>query len=269
MSEFKVKPSHLLRGHGVSLNPAVRFDRFLTEAVGDDWDREEDLPVRRTEVTEERPREVISRNTSPDLSINTYRGCEHGCVYCFARSSHAYLGLSPGLDFESKFIVWPDALAFLEKELRAKSYNLGMIAFGTNTDPYQSIEKDRGIMREILKVLRDLNYLAGIVTKGTLIAYDIDILADLAKLDLVRVGISVTTLDPHVLRVMEPHVPAPKARLRSIRQLTEAGIPVRVIVSPMISTLTDYEVAHILDAAKEAGATAVSGIVLRLPLEVS
>lgn len=124
-------------------------------------------------------------------------------------------------------------------------------------------------MREILKVLRDLNYPAGIVTKGTLVAYDIDILADLAKLDLVRVGISVTTLDPHVLRVMEPHVPAPKARLRSIRQLTEAGIPVRVIVSPMISALTDYEVAHILDAAKDAGATAVSGIVLRLPLEVS
>ena len=273
MSEFKVKPSHQLRGRGVSLNPAVRFDRFVAEAVDDGWDRLEQLPVLRTEVTEERPRKVITRNTSPDLSfdrsINPYRGCEHGCVYCFARPSHAYLGLSPGLDFETKLIARPDAPALLDKELRAKSYTPRMIAIGTNTDPYQPIEKDRKIMREILKVLRDFNHPVGIVTKGTLIARDIDILADLAKRDLVRVGISVTTLDPHVSRVMEPRVPAPKARLRMIRQLTDAGIPVRVMVSPMIPALTDHEVEHILDAAKAAGATAASGIVLRLPLEVS
>ena len=273
MSEYRVKPSHLLKGRGTSSNPANRYDQLTSETVDDGWEDREELPTLRTEVSTEVPRKVITRNTSPDLSfdrsINPYRGCEHGCVYCYARPSHAYLGLSPGLDFETKLIARPDAPRILERELRAKSYAPRTIAIGTNTDPYQPIERDRKIMRGILEVLRDFKHPVGIVTKGTMITRDIDILAPMAAKGLVRVGISITTLDKKTARAMEPRVPTPAAKIRAIRQLTDAGIPVRIMVSPVVPALTDHELEAILDAAARAGAVAASSIVLRLPLEVS
>lgn len=260
-------------GRGATGNPAVRFDRLVRSDEPDGWDRDEDLPPIRTEVTIERPRKVISRNTSPDLSfdrsINPYRGCEHGCIYCFARPSHAYLGLSAGLDFETKLIARPEAARVLEAELRKPAYRPATIAIGTNTDPYQPIERDRRIMRDILSVLRDFRHPVAVVTKGTLIERDIDILSQMARDGLVRVGISITTLDPATSRAMEPRVPLPKRRLATIRRLTEAGIPVRVMVSPVVPALTDHELEAILTAAAAAGAVAASSIALRLPLEVS
>ncbi|MEL6681525.1 MAG: PA0069 family radical SAM protein [Pseudomonadota bacterium] len=260
-------------GRAAGNNPDVRFDRITTEAVDDGWDRDEELPILRTEVRDETARKVITRNTSPDLSfdrsINPYRGCEHGCIYCFARPSHAFLGLSPGLDFETKLIARPNAAERLRAELSNSRYRPAMMGIGTNTDPYQPIEKDRKIMREILSVLQEFNHPVGIVTKGTLIERDADILAGMAAKGLVRVGISVTTLDPKTSRAMEPRVPLPAARLRTIRHLTDAGIPVRVMVSPVVPALTDHELEAILEAAKDAGAVAASSIVLRLPREVA
>jgi DNA repair photolyase len=243
------------------------------EAVDDGWAPEQDLPVLRTEITDEVARKVITRNTSPDLSfdrsINPYRGCEHGCIYCFARPSHAFLGMSPGLDFETRLVARPNAAAQLHKELSNPRYTPKTIAIGTNTDPYQPVEKSREIMRQILEVLDAFNHPVAIVTKGTLITRDSDILARMAAKGLVRVGISITTLDPKTSRALEPRVPAPAARLRTIRQLTDAGIPVRVMVSPVIPALTDHELEAILQAAKDAGAVAASSIVLRLPREVA
>ena len=273
MVDLPPQKSHRAIGRAAGLNPDVRFDRFHVEAVDDGWEHEEELPVLRTEVTDEVARSVISRNSSPDLSfdrsINPYRGCEHGCIYCYARPSHAFLGLSPGLDFETKLIAKPNAAAQLEKELSNRRYVPKIIAIGTNTDAYQPIEKKREIMRDVLKVLSAFNHPVGIVTKGTLIARDIDILAPMAEKGLVRVGISITTLDPKLSRLMEPRVPAPAARLRTMRQLTDAGIPVRVMVSPVVPALTDHELETILVAAKDAGAVAASSIVLRLPREVA
>ena len=273
MNDHPVRPSHRTPGRGALTNPAVRFDRVVGEAVDDGWVSNDDLPVLRTQVTEERPRRVITRNTSPDLnfdrSINPYRGCEHGCIYCFARPSHAYLGLSPGLDFETKLIARPGSPQLLAEELRSKTYVPKTIAIGTNTDPYQPIESQRGIMREILKVLAAFRHPVGIVTKGTLIERDIDILKDMAAEGLVRVGLSVTTLDNATSRAMEPRVPAPAARLRTIERLSKAGITVRVMCSPVVPALTDHEMEAILSAARDAGAVAASAIVLRLPREVA
>jgi DNA repair photolyase len=216
---------------------------------------------------------VISRNSSPDLSfdrsINPYRGCEHGCIYCYARPSHAYLGLLPGLDFETRLVARPEAPRLLAAELSARSYRPATLAIGTNTDPYQPIERDRGIMRACLQVLADFRHPVAIITKGTLIERDIDILAPMAAEGLVRVGISVTTLDPATARAMEPRVPLPARRLATIRRLTEAGIPVRVMISPVVPGLTDHELESILAAAHDAGAVAASSIVLRLPQEVA
>ena len=261
------------RGRAALTNPAVRFDRVTTEHADDGWDISEELPVLRTKTALERPRRVISKNTSPDLSfdrsINPYRGCEHGCIYCFARPSHAYLGLSPGLDFETQLIARPDAPAILKQELRSAKYRPAMIAIGTNTDPYQPIEKTHEIMRGVLQVLSDFNHPVGIVTKGVMIERDIDILAPMAAKGLVRVGVSITTLDNKTSRAMEPRVPLPARRLQTIRRLTDAGIPVRVMVSPIVPALTDHELEAILTAAHAAGAVAASSIVLRLPLEVS
>ena len=273
MREPDVRPSHRRPGRAARSNPAVRFDAVTSEAVDDGWDRHEDLPVLRTEVRDERPRSIITRNTSPDLnfdrSINPYRGCEHGCIYCFARPSHAYLGLSPGLDFETRLIARPEAPERLAEELRAKTYRPRTIAIGTNTDPYQPVEAQRVIMREVLKVLAAYRHPVGIVTKGTLIERDIDILSDLAAQDLVRVGISVTTLDDRTSRAMEPRVPRPAARLRTIERLSKAGITVRVMCSPVVPALTDHEMEAILTSARDAGAVAASAIVLRLPREVA
>lgn len=262
-----------IRGRAATTNPAVRFDSVRSEHIDDGWDRVEDLPVLRTKVSIEIPRRVISKNTSSDLSfdrsINPYRGCEHGCIYCFARPSHAYLGLSPGLDFETQLIARPDAPEILEEELRNPRYVAAMIAIGTNTDPYQPIEKEHKIMRGILKVLAKFNHPVGIVTKGVMIERDIDILGPMAAKGLVRVGISMTTLDKQTSRAMEPRVPLPARRLQTIRRLTDAGIPVRVMVSPIVPALTDHELEAILTASHAAGAVAASCIVLRLPREVS
>ncbi|MBM7069701.1 PA0069 family radical SAM protein [Actibacterium sp. 188UL27-1] len=261
------------KGRGAITNHTNRFERKSRVAVHDGWDLDEDLPPLRTEVSIERPRSMISRNTSPDLSfdrsINPYRGCEHGCVYCFARPSHAFLGLSPGLDFETKLIARPAAPQVLKRELARKGYRPQPMAIGTNTDPYQPIEGQYRIMRAILRVLADYCHPVTIVTKGTLIERDIDILSEMAGDGLVRVGLSITTLDRDLSRRMEPRVPDPARRLRGIERLAAAGIPVRVSVAPIVPGLTDHEMEQVLTAARNAGAVAATWSVLRLPREVS
>jgi DNA repair photolyase len=261
------------RGRGARTNIPGRFEPHDRIAVDDGWPRDEPLPPVRTEVRLERPRSAISRNQSPDIpfdrSLNPYRGCEHGCVYCFARPTHAYLNLSPGLDFETRLIARPGMGAVLEKELRAKSYRPAVMAIGTNTDPYQPIEAKYRVMRELVAVLAAFNHPLGIVTKGTLIERDLDLLAPMAAKGLLHVGISVTSLDPALSRRMEPRAPAPARRLATIRRLAEAGIPVRVMAAPMVPGLTDPELEAILAAGREAGARAASWIMLRLPREVS
>ncbi|NNE88512.1 MAG: PA0069 family radical SAM protein [Silicimonas sp.] len=260
-------------GRAATSNDVGRFEPYRRADFDDGWEGEDDQPPLRTEVAIERPRKVITRNTSPDISfdrsINPYRGCEHGCIYCFARPTHAYLGLSPGLDFESKLIARPDAPEVLERELRAKSYVPDVIAIGTNTDPYQPIEKTHKIMRRILEVLLEYRHPVGVVTKGTLIERDADILGEMGRLGLARVGISITTLDRHVARKMEPRVPPPDRRLKTIRVLTDAGCPVRIMASPVVPALTDHELEAILERGAEAGAIAASWIMLRLPREVA
>ena len=261
------------QGRAAGSNHAGRFERHAREAVDDGWNRDEELPPLRTVVSDEVPRSIISRNTSPDIpferSVNPYRGCEHGCIYCFARPGHAWLGMSPGLDFETRLIARPDAPAVLRRELRAKSYKPDVIAIGTYTDPYQPIEKSREIMRGILQVLSEFDHPVAIVTKGSLIERDIDILTRMAAKGLVRVGISVTTLDPAIARAMEPRVPSPARRLATIRRLADAGISTRVSIAPIVPALTDHEVEAIMQAAKDAGAQGVSTVILRLPREVA
>ena len=268
-----VQKQFALRGRGAASNPQIRFDQLGRVAFDDGWDLDEPLPVLRTSVQDDVAKTIITRNTSPDLSfdrsINMYRGCEHGCVYCFARPSHAFWGYSAGLDFETRLIAKPNAASLLRKELNNPRYEPRMIAIGTNTDAYQPIEKEREIMRSVLKVLAEFNHPVGIVTKGSLITRDMDILAPMAAKGLLRVGVSVTTLDRDLSRKMEPRVPSPAARIRTIRELSEAGIPVRVMVSPVIPALTDHELEAILQAAKRAGAIAASSIILRLPREVA
>ncbi len=260
-------------GRGAISNRVGRYEMLDRRFESDGWDQPCEEQVLRTHVSVERPRSMITYNRSPDLpfdrSINPYRGCEHGCVYCFARPSHAYLGLSPGLDFETRLIVRPDAADVLERELRKKRYRARPIAIGTNTDPYQPIEKKHEIMRDCLKVLRDFNHPVAIVTKGALIERDLDILSDMAGRGLARVGISVTTLDPKLSRLLEPRAPAPDRRLAMIQRLSEAAIPVRIMTSPIIPGLTDLEIEAMLAAGARAGADAASWIMLRLPLEVS
>lgn len=268
-----MKPRKPSAGRAALDNPSGRFEPYAVEAVDDGWADDDDLPPLRTEVMEEVSRRIITRNTSPDISfdrsINPYRGCEHGCIYCFARPSHEWLGFSPGLDFETRLVAKPTAPALLERELRASSYVPEVIAIGTNTDPYQPVEKERGIMRRVLEVLSDYRHPVGIVTKGTLIERDIDLLSEMGRAGLVRVGISITTLDPDVARKMEPRVPAPKRRLQTIERLTQAGCPVRIMVSPVVPALTDHEMEAILQAGADAGAVAASWIMLRLPHGVS
>ncbi|WP_424931320.1 PA0069 family radical SAM protein [Amaricoccus macauensis] len=262
-----------VRGRGAARNPVGRFEPYAREPVDDGWEREEEPTVLRTQVAIEEPRTIIARNTSPDIpfdrSINPYRGCEHGCIYCFARPSHAFLGLSPGLDFETRLTAKPNAPALLRRELSARSYRPRPIGIGTNTDPYQPIEKRLGIMRGVLEVLRETRHPVTIVTKGSLIERDIDILGPMAREGLVHVGISVTTLDRGLSRRMEPRAPAPERRLTVIRQLAEAGVPVRVMVAPVMPGLTDNELEPILEAGRNAGARSASYILLRLPGEVS
>ncbi len=271
--EITHRPPETRRGRAAASNETGRFEALSRVAVRDGWEIEEELPKLRTEVSHERPRSAIVRNGSPDLpfdrSLNPYRGCEHGCIYCFARPSHAYLGLSPGLDFETRLVARPGMGAVLAKELSRKRYRPAVLAIGTNTDPYQPLEKTERVMREVLEVLHDFRHPVAIVTKGTLIERDLDLLAPMAAEGLVQVGISVTTLDAKLARAMEPRVPTPARRLAAIRALSEAGVPVRVMAAPMIPALTDPELEAILQAGAEAGARMASWIMLRLPREVS
>src|SRR6201991_3186253 len=260
------------RGRGAQSNASGRYEAEARVAFDDGWQSLEELPPFKTTVSLDTSRKVIARNDSPDISfdrsINPYRGCEHGCVYCFARPTHAYLGLSPGLDFESRLYAKPDAPALLEKELSAANYEPRTIAIGTNTDPYQPIERERKIMRGILEVLERAGHPVGIVTKSALVVRDIDILARMAEKNLAKVAISVTSLDPKLARTMEPRASTPPKRLEALRQLSAAGIPTVVMTAPLIPALNDSEMERILDAAAHAGVKEANYTLLRLPLEV-
>ena len=261
------------RGRASAINPAGRYEAHGREAFDDGWDLPEELAPFATDVQVEKPKTIITRNSSPDISfdrsVNPYRGCEHGCVYCFARPTHAYMGLSAGLDFESKLFAKPDAPRLLKRELSKAGYEPRTIAIGTNTDPYQPIEKEWRIMREILEVLEAANHPVGIVTKSALVTRDIDILSRMAAKGLAKVALSVTTLDRRLSRAMEPRAATPVRRLETIRALSEAGIPVSVMAAPVIPGLNDHEVERILDSAKAAGASEAGYIILRMPLEVA
>ena len=261
------------KGRGAGSNEAGRYEPHQRVAVDDGWGcAEEELPPLATTLTADSTRTIIARNDSPDIgfdrSINPYRGCEHGCVYCFARPTHAYLGLSPGLDFESRLFYKPDAPALLAQELSKKGYSCKPIAIGTNTDPYQPVEKRLRIMRGVLEVLRAFNHPVCIVTKSALIQRDIDILAPMAEKRLASVALSVTTLDRGLARRMEPRAATPPKRLETIRALSQAGIPTGVLAAPMIPALNDMELERIMEASRDAGASSAGYVFLRLPLEL-
>jgi len=259
-------------GRGALSNASSRYDDEKRIRTTDGWDIEDELPPLRTTLTKDATRTILARNTSPDVpfdrSINPYRGCEHGCIYCFARPTHAYLGLSPGLDFETKILFKPEAAKLLAAELASPKYRCDVVAMGTNTDPYQPVERELKVTRQILRVLSDFNNPVGIVTKNHLITRDIDILADMARRNLAEVFLSVTTLDRDLARTMEPRASAPHRRLAAIKELSDAGIPTGVMSAPMIPGLNDHEMESILEAATKAGATRAGYTVLRLPLEI-
>ena len=260
-----------LRGRGAATNRTGRFEKQARAAVDDGWGAPGEIETLRTEVHTERPRAIITRNDSPDISfdrsINPYRGCEHGCVYCFARPTHAYMGLSPGLDFETKLFVKEGAAQLLQRELSAPGYQPRTIAIGTNTDPYQPIERTYRTMRAILEVLSAANHPVGIVTKSALVQRDIDILGPMAERGLAKVAVSVTTLDPALARKMEPRAAAPEKRLETIERLAAAGIPIGVMVAPVIPAINDEEIETILTRAHARGAREAGYIALRLPHE--
>jgi DNA repair photolyase len=260
------------RGRGARSNPTGRFETERRSAFDDGWDLLEDLAALKTEVKPEPARTIITRNDSPDISfdrsINPYRGCEHGCIYCYARPSHCYLGHSAGLDFETKLYAKRNAAALLEKELANPRYEPRTMALGTNTDPYQPIERTERITRSILEVLERTNHPVGIVTKSALVVRDIDILARMAERGLAKVAISVTTLDPAIARAMEPRATTPARRLQALRALSDAGIPTSVMVAPIIPALNDNEIDRILAKAREAGVRNAGYVLLRLPHEL-
>jgi DNA repair photolyase len=255
----------------------TRFGLATREADGDWLDEREGIdggpPPLRTTVTVEQPKTIIARNTSPDISfdrsINPYRGCEHGCIYCFARPTHAFHDLSPGLDFESKLFAKPSAAQLLRIELGKPGYQCRPIAIGTNTDPYQPIEAKWRIMRSILEVLAETRHPVMITTKSDRVLRDLDILEPMAKQRLVGVALSVTSLDPAVSRTLEPRAPAARKRLAAVKALNEAGVPCSVAIAPVVPGITDHELEHIVEAAAEAGAKGVFYIPVRLPHEVA
>jgi DNA repair photolyase len=261
------------RGRGAGINPSGRFEPHAREAVDDGWEGLATLPVFKTEVREERARSLVTRNTSPDVgfdrSANPYRGCEHGCVYCFARPDHAFVGLSPGVDFETRLFAKANAVEALERDLSAPGYQPKTIAIGTATDPYQPIERERKLTRGVLEVLARTGHPAVIVTKSALVLRDLDILAPMAARGLVKVAVSVTTLDRRLARSMEPRAATPAKRLEAIAGLAAAGVPTAVLMAPVIPALNDAEVERVLEAAAAAGATEAGYVVLRLPLEVA
>jgi DNA repair photolyase len=260
------------RGRGAATNRSGRFEKEERILLDDGWGSLDDLPPIRTTVQEERARKIITTNDSPDISfdrsINPYRGCEHGCAYCFARPTHAYMGLSPGLDFETRLFAKPGAAKLLERELAKPGYAPQTIAIGTNTDPYQPIERRYRIMREVLEVLDAANHPVGIVTKSALVLRDIDILSRMAERNLCKVALSVTTLDRRLARAMEPRAATPERRIAALRLLSEAGVPTTVMVAPIIPALNESEIERILDAAAAAGVGEAGYVLLRLPLEV-
>jgi DNA repair photolyase len=262
-----------IKGRGAVSNRDGRYEALRREPFDDGWgSADPEPPPRRTTVTTDAARSVITRNDSPDVpfsqSVNPYRGCEHGCIYCFARPTHAYLGLSPGLDFESRLFAKPDAAALLMQELRRPGYRCEPIALGTNTDPYQPIERERRITRAVLEVLSDCHHPVTLVTKSALIERDLDLLAAMAREHLAEVCVSVTTLDRALARRLEPRAAAPERRIETVRALSAAGIPTSVLVAPVIPALTDAELESILEAAAAAGAAGADYVLLRLPLEV-
>ncbi|MBP2276742.1 MULTISPECIES: PA0069 family radical SAM protein [Sphingomonas] len=263
---------------GATLNAeSRRFNLPEREADGDWLDDREGLdgapPRLRTTVTVERPRTIISRNSSPDIpfdrSINPYRGCEHGCIYCFARPTHAFHDLSPGLDFESKLFAKPDAPALLRAELAKRGYVAQPIAFGTNTDPYQPIEREWRITRGCIAVLAETNHPLTITTKSDRVVHDLDLIAPMAAKGLAAVAISITSLDPKIAMTVEPRAPTPARRLAAVRALVAAGVPTHVSIAPVIPAITDHEIEHLVERAAEAGARSISFIPVRLPWEVA
>lgn len=270
-----IRPDQPRIGRGAISNPGGRFERLNNTAIDDGWRTTQDddpLPRLDTTVTFDQSKTIIARNDSPDIgfdrSINPYRGCEHGCIYCFARPTHAWLGLSPGLDFETKLFAKPNAAGLLERELTRPGYEARPIAMGTNTDPYQQSERRMKITRSILEVLAAHDHPVSIVTKSALVTRDLDLLAPMAAKGLATVGVSVTTLDAELATAMEPRAARPERRLETIKMLAAAGIPVTVMVAPVIPALTDHELEAILIRARQAGAVHASYILLRLPLEL-
>ncbi len=262
------------RGRGSTLNPAGRFESEAIAPFEDGWDAlgDEAPPPLATTVVPIVSRTILAKNDSPDVpfsqSINPYKGCEHGCVYCFARPTHAYLGLSSGLDFETQIFSKPDAPALLRAALASQRYRVEPIALGANTDPYQPVERKLTITRSVLEVLAAHDHPVGIVTKSELVVRDVDLLGPMARKGLAHVFLSITTLEPRLARRMEPRAATPSRRLRAIERLTEAGIPVGVLASPMIPGLNDHELERILEAARDAGASTAGTILLRLPHEL-
>ena len=262
----------VMKGRGATLHIEGRFESVARERFDDGWHVEEELPPFKTTVTVERAKSVIQRHDSPDIpfdqSLNAYRGCEHGCIYCYARPSHAYLNLSPGLDFESKLFAKPDAAKLLRAELAKPSYCCEVIALGSNTDPYQPIEREWRITRQILEVLLECGHPVSIVTKSALIERDLDLLAQLARDNLVQVYLSVTTLDAALARKLEPRAASPCRRLQAMERLNAAGVPCGVLVAPVIPFLTDAELENVLQAAHQHGARSAGYTLLRLPYEL-
>jgi DNA repair photolyase len=266
-------PSLNTKGRGSLSNGSSRYDSQHRVVMDDGWGSlDEEPPALTTTVGIDATRTIIARNDSPDISfdrsINPYRGCEHGCIYCFARPTHAYLGLSPGQDFESRLLAKPSAARLLNEELRKPNYQVRTMALGTNTDPYQPIDENYQITRQILGVLRDFRHPVGIVTKSNRVLRDIDILSEMASMGLARVALSVTTLDRKLARSMEPRAPTPERRIEAIAKLSEAGIPTTVMAAPMIPALNDHEMEKILETARGAGAKHAAYVLLRLPLEI-
>ncbi len=261
------------KGRGAISNRAGRFESLQVEAVDDGWGiADEPLPPLETTVLPEPASQIITRNNSPDIpfdqSINPYRGCEHGCVWCYARPSHAYLNLSPGLDFETKLFYKKDAAALLREELNRRSYVCSPINLGANTDPYQPLEKSLGVTRSLLEVMVESHHPVTIVTKAALVVRDIDLLQQLAAEHLVKVFVSVTTLDDELKRRMEPRAASPAARLAAISRLRAAGIPAGLMFAPVVPAINDHELERVVEAAAQAGATTAGYVLLRLPGEV-
>jgi DNA repair photolyase len=262
----------VFKGRGAASNPATRFDKLTVDRTDDGWYQDEVPQSIEETVLPDAARSIISRNDSPDVgfdaSINPYRGCSHACVYCFARPSHAYLGLSPGLDFETRLFYKADAVRLLEAELSGARYVCKPIALGINTDGYQPLERSLGVTRSILEVLARCRHPVSLITKSALILRDLDLLTDLARDGLVSASLSITSLSNDIKRTLEPRTASPQARLRVIEALARAGVPVGVMVAPVIPAITDHELEAILDAARQAGATGAGYVLLRLPHEV-